>query len=229
MMRDGRAADAIVIMSQERDPDVAAMAMSAAVNALYRSGRDFGNMVLAAHLGAAWCLGQASLHPEPEAATTLKRRARAICFNAAANCWPGWGDEGVAIDDGNVAAGRTLAGLCSELAKDLGLGPEVQGTSRWLIGALELALDHVAEARTAFAEAERDYAALGEDAPQTLMIRAYDALAVKPDGAGRALVSALEQLDALGTEDGQFFASQVRKAEQVLKARRADKRRATVR
>ena len=225
--RAGAGADAIALMSLA-DPAVAAAAISAAVNALYKAHRDVGNMVLAAHVGASWCLGQAALQAEPEAATELKRRARAICFNAAANCWPGWGDEGVVIDDAHIAAGRALASLCRELAQELGLGAEAQGTSHWLVGALELALGDVAAARAAFAAADRSYAALGEDAPQTLMIRAYDALAMS-DSGGPELSDALERLDALGTEDGTFFASQIRKAEQVFEGRRGGKERATVR
>lgn len=189
--------------------------MSAAANALYREHRDVANMILAAHIGASWCLGQAALQSEPEIATALKRRARAICFNAAANCWPGWDDEGVTIDDGHVAAGRGLAGLCLGLAEELGLGPEAQGTSHWLVGALELALGDVEAARSAFAEAEQCYASLGDDAPQTVMARGYDALAAK-DGA--ALNEAMERLHALGTDDAQFFAEQIRKAEQVFGA-----------
>ncbi len=222
-IREGAGAEAVALLSLEPHSEVAASAMSAAVNALYRQHRDVGNMIVAAHLGASWCLGQAALQGQSEAVTALKRRARAMCFNAAANCWPGWGDEDVTIDDGDVAAAMGLAGLCQALAEELGLGPEAQGTSHWLIGALELARGDIAAARRAFAEAERNYAVLGDDAPQTLMVRSYDALAAKratagSDEAARALEAALDLLDGVGTDQARFFAEQVRKAEQVFEA-----------
>ena len=76
------------------------------------------------------------------------------------------------VDGGDLAC--RPPGLCQALAEELGLGPEAQGTSHWLIGALELARGDIAAARRAFAEAERNYAVLGDDAPQTLMVRSYD-------------------------------------------------------
>jgi hypothetical protein len=173
-------------------------------------------MVLAAHVGASWCLGQAALQADAGAATELKRRARAMCFNAAANCWPGWGDEGVIIDDGHVAAGLGLAAMCRALSEELDLRPEAQGTSRWLVGALELARGDVAAAQSAFADAEQAYAAMDEGSAQILMVRGYDALAAKDDAS---LEEALERLRALGTEDGNFFADQIAKARQVFEGR----------
>jgi hypothetical protein len=182
-------------------------------------------MLVAAHLGVAWCLGQASLSLDPEVAATLKKRAHAMSFNAAANSWPGWGDEGVAIEDGEVEAARSLAGTCLVLAHDLDLGPKGLGTAHWLIGALALALGRDVPARAAFQEAQRSYTALGDEAPQLLMAQAYDALAAKfsdenSDEIAAALEEALERLHALGSEDGRFFADQITRAEQVLNARR---------
>lgn len=215
-IRKGAAADAVVLLSLEPDSAAGASAMSAAVTALYRDHRDVANMVLAAHVGATWCLGQAALQVEAGAATELMRRARAMCFNAAANCWPGWADEGAEIDDADVAAGLGLAAMCRALSQELALGPEAQGTSHWLVGALELARGDTVAARAAFAEAARAYAALGAQAPQTAMVRGYDALAAKD---GVALNEALERLHGLGTDEARFFAEQIRKAGQVFDAR----------
>jgi len=220
MIRENASADAMALIAAQSDPVATASAISAAVNALYSSHRDVGRMVVAAYFGVAWCLGQASLQLDPEVAASLKRRARAMSFNAAANCWPGWGDQGVTIEDGHVAAGLALAGMCRSLGQDLDLGPKEQGTANWLVGALELALGRIAAARAAFDDAQGSYAALGEEAPQTLMVQAYDALAATYGGEdnGQALNQALERLRALGTKDGDFFADQVEKARQELGA-----------
>jgi len=223
MLHEGAAADALVLIALQPDPAVAASAISAAVNTLYKSHRDVSNMIVAAHLGVAWCLGQASLQPDPEVAATLKKRAHAMSFNAAANCWPGWGDDGVTIEDGEVEAARSLAGTCIALAHDLDLGPKGLGTAHWLIGALELALCRVVAARAAFEKAHRSYEALGDEAPQRLMAKGYDALAAKFGETSAktvaALKKALDRLHGLGTEDGQFFAEQIARAERILSAR----------
>jgi hypothetical protein len=221
MMHEGAVADALVLIALQADPAVAASAISSAVKTLYRSHRDVSNMVVAAYLGVAWCLGQASLQSDPEVAANLKRRAHAMSFNAAANCWPGWDDEGVTIEDAEVKAARSLAGTCLALAHDLDLGPKGLGTAHWVIGALELALGRFSAARAAFQDAQRSYAALGEEAPQKLMAQGYDALAAKlgnvsSDECSAALKEALERLHSLGTEGGQFFADQIARAERVL-------------
>jgi hypothetical protein len=62
---------------------------------------------------------------------------------------------------------------------------------------------------------------MGEEAPQTLMAQGYDALAANcgdqsSDETRGALKEVLERLYAFGTEDGQFFADQIAKAERVL-------------
>ena len=226
IIREGSAADALVLISLQPDPAVAALAISTSVNQLYKSHRDIKSMVVAAYLGISWCLGQASLTSDRAVATTLNKRAHAMSFNAAANCWPGWGDEGVTIEDGDAEAARSLAGLCLALAEELELGPKGVGTAHWLIGALDLALGRFEQARAAFQEAQRAYSNLGEEAPQTLMAKGYDALARNrredsSDETISALKASVERLRATGTKDGQFFADQIERAEQVLSARSA--------
>ena len=224
MFREGGMGDAVVLIAAQSDPASTASAISAAINALYRLHHDISNMIAAAHLGVAWCLGQASLQLDPELAATLRRSARTMSFNAAANCWPGWDDEGVTIDQLQVEAALSLAGLCRELALDLELGPKAEGTAHWLIGALELALGRFTAARAGFQEAERSYSALSKEAPQKLMAKAYDALAAKyespkSNAAIGALSDALESLRASAKDEAQFFAEQITTAERVFDAR----------
>jgi hypothetical protein len=181
-------------------------------------------MVLLAHVAASWCLGQARLQSDVEIATSLKRRAHAMCFNAAANCWPGWGHEGVTLRASDVAAGRVLAGLCLMLSQDLAIAPKAEGKAHWLVGAMELALGHFAEARAAFSKAEQSFASLPDNSEQVLMVQGYDALAQRLEnprsGEGkRALTARLDALKALGTEDGAFFAAQIARADEVLAQR----------
>ncbi|HEX3422257.1 MAG TPA: hypothetical protein VHS33_02485 [Sphingomicrobium sp.] len=223
-IHEGLGVDALVLVSLQPDPAAAASAISAAVNTLYKSYRDVGGMVLAAYLGVTWCLGQASLQTDAQTETALRRRAHAMSFNAAANCWPGWGDEGVTIGRAHVIAGLSLAGTCLSLSRDLELGPKAQGKAYWLVGALELALGHLGAARAAFQDAERSNVLADGEGAGALMAKAYDALAAKheqanSDEAGSALQRGLARLRSHGSEDAQFFADQIERAERIFDAR----------
>jgi hypothetical protein len=218
---EGAFAELLSEVALESDAAATAAAISASINSLCRSHRDIQNMVVLAHVGASWCLGQAHLQSDQALATSLKRRAHAMCFNAAANCWPGWGDEGVILRPNDVAAGRVLAGLCLALAQDLAIGAKAEGKAHWLVGALELALGNFSAARAAFSTAEQSFASLPDGSEQILMVQGYDALAQKLEtprsGEGeRALAARLDALKALGTEDGVFFAAQIARADEVL-------------
>src|ERR1700748_2946560 len=75
------------------------------VKALYRDRKDVTQMLAAARAGIRHCLEAAEqvVASEPDTAVTLKTNARIIAFNAAANGWPGWGDEGITIEQRHIA------------------------------------------------------------------------------------------------------------------------------
>jgi hypothetical protein len=138
----------------------------------------------------------------------LKKLARTIAFNTATNCWPGWGDDGIRIDQSHLQSGLTLAGLCRELVDELHLGQRARGGADWLIGALKLAAGRPSEALPDFERARRTFEVAG-DTPYELMARGYIALARKADpisvsvGAGD-FATALQSLRNEDSKDAVF-------------------------
>jgi hypothetical protein len=145
--------------------------------------------------------------------------ARAIAYNAAANCWPGWGDP-VEITSADIAEGLKLAERNYELVVELGLGDKAIGSAFWLIGALRMAAgDSTAIVR--FRHAGEAFRA-AELPAQEAMARAYAALAAKlqshPAGS-ESLDAALASLRSMESREAQFFADQLVTAERIFSAR----------
>jgi hypothetical protein len=220
---EGRVVDAQAVLDAARGAADPVAAISAAIGALFQR-RDPTAMVAAAELGLAWCLARASEAPEAEVARETTRRAQAFAFNAAANCWPGWDDEGVVLGDEQVARGLALATRSRELVLALGLGADRVGTAHWLVGALELAAGRAASAQATFAQAGRAYESLGAGSVEALMAQGYLALARKIQAdaqvaSSQELAAAIERLRALGSRKGVFFADQIATADRVFSVR----------
>jgi hypothetical protein len=84
------------------DPVAICKAAGAAAKERY-AGKDVAGMLALAEAGFARALADAAAHPDR--ASELRRAAKALAYNAAANCWPGWGDEGIEIDAESLARG----------------------------------------------------------------------------------------------------------------------------
>ncbi len=102
-------------------------------------------MIAVAEAGVAFCLDQAGRAKDADHARTLKTTANTIAFNAGANCWPGWGDDGIAIEPVQIQSGLKLAAVSRELVRELQLGRK-QDAGTWLIGALKFAAGEPAAA-----------------------------------------------------------------------------------
>ena len=226
MMRGGRLSDAMAVVEAHADPRAMAAALGSAVKTMYRRHHDVTRMIVAGEIGLAYCLRQAARAADDDTARQLKQTGRAIAFNTAANCWPGWGDAGIVIERAHIAAGLQLAIESRALVQELGLAPRAQGTAHWLVGALELAAGRLDAAYAAFAQAEQ--VALAADATSSdalaasaLMARGYMALARKADpqscaeGADR-LGEIVGRLRAAGSKEALFFADQLATADRVL-------------
>src|SRR5215831_7987465 len=94
--------------------------------------------------------------PDSESARRYKARARAIAYNAGADCWPGWGDP-VEIKSADIGEGLKLAERSYELVEELDLGDEARGGAIWLIGALQMAFGHWSTAIEQFSRAEKAF------------------------------------------------------------------------
>lgn len=203
------------------DPIAVGSAFQSAMKRLYREHQDVTNMLVAGEMGLVYCLKKAALETDQKKAWELRKLGQAIAFNTAVNCWPGWGDAGVAIDGAHLTAAIKIAAECLNLTQELALKPRAQGTAHWLIGALELAAGRFGTARAAFEQAERMFLADETASSQALMARGYIALARKADPLSRpeganALNIALDQLRLEGSKDAIFFADQIDRADHLL-------------
>jgi hypothetical protein len=211
---------AITVMTSGGEPLKAGAAFASLGKVLYRDRKDVTSMIAIGEAGITFCLQEAKSAVDAATAAKLKTRARNIAYNTAANCWPGWDDDGIRIDKDHLLSGLRLAGICRDLVSELQLGHEAVGTAYWLIGALKLAAGRPREALPDFENARRDFE-LGGAAAQELMARGYFALARKADpisaAAGtREFTAALQELRKEGSKDSLFFTEQLVVADRIL-------------
>jgi len=152
---------------------------------------------------------------DPVAAATLKTKAKAIAYNAAANSWPGWGDDAPS----HIADASDLAQRSLELVEDLKLGHRQVGTSQWLVGALHLAAGRSDDAIVALTRARDAYGAGGERASELLAL-GYLALACSrqdtPERHRAELEEICLQLQQDGSPQAMAFVKQLRTADRLL-------------
>jgi hypothetical protein len=189
------------------------------VKALYRDRKDVTQMLAAARAGVRYCLSAAEQAVLSERAVTLKTNARIIAFNAAANAWPGWGDEGIVIEKQHIAEATELALRSLQLVQELKLGPDRIGTAHWLIGALHLAASRgdqaIAELRLAC-----DAYRAGANRRSELLALGYLGLARKrhhaPDFSPDELDEIYRQLQQDGSAEAIAFIQQLKTADRLL-------------
>jgi hypothetical protein len=209
---------AVSLLADHADPDVAGRAFAKLGQMLYRDHKDVSAMIRVGEAGLAYCLDRAA--EDPVQAAALRRQGQIIAFNSAANCWPGWGDAGIAIDSAQLAAGTRLAAASAALVAELKLPELAQGNVQWLIGALDFAAGRHAAALVAEDRAAALFRA-GNHGACALLAEGYAALirkadpALRDDGAAE-LARVLAALRAEGSDDAHFFAEQLVTAERIL-------------
>jgi hypothetical protein len=181
--------------------------------ALYRERKNVTQMLTVAKAGITYCLSAAA--KDPAAAATLKTKAKALAYNAAANSWPGWGDEGIIIKPSHIEEASGLAARSLELVEDLKLGHRQVGTSQWLVGALHLAAGRSDDVIAALSRARDAYERVSE-----LLVLGYLALARSRQGTPERHRNELEeicqQLQKDGSPQAIAFVNQLRTADRLL-------------
>jgi hypothetical protein len=211
---------AVSIIESSGDPLEAGILFTELGKELYRHRKDIAGMIAVGDAGVAFCLQQATRATDAATAEQLKKRAKVIAFNTAANSWPGWGDEGIHIEQGHLRSGLRLAGICRDLVHELQLGHKEAGNAHWLVGALTLAAGRPAEALSEFQRSEQAFEQAAHPAYR-LMARGYIALARKAESrsaaaGARDFVEVLKQLRDEGSKEAVFFADQLIVADQIL-------------
>jgi len=141
-----------------------------------------------------------------------------MTFNAAADCWPGWGVSDKPIRPDILLAARDLAERSLDLVQELGFGPLRLGTGAWLVGAFDLALGRHLEAIDIFRGARQNY--VDASAPGLVLLTdGYVAIARQLAGdqaGGEELDHVCKSIAAGGFEDGDEWIAQLRMASDVF-------------
>jgi tetratricopeptide (TPR) repeat protein len=220
LVQSGKVIDAISIVEAIPNPMEASVAFIELARRTYRELQDISSMVALGNAGTRFALLEAGAAENSADAEKLRKYAKILAFNTAANCWPGWGDVGIDIKEDHLQAGMRLAVLCRDLVVELNLGHKERGTTHWLIGALDLAMGRYAEALAELQRAKGEFQA-GGDLDLALMADGYMALALKAQpesrfAGGHELDRILLLLGNRGSKDAQFFANQLITADRVL-------------
>lgn len=221
----GNVSAAVAAITAIADPQAALEAFSQLCQRAYRDLKSVPTMTALAWEAVGFGLKCAAVSPDHESASRYKRRARAIAYNAGANCWPGWGDA-VDIKPADIAEGLKLAERSFELAGELGLGDKAKGTSLWLIGALQMSTGRLSTAIAQFLRAEEAFQAAQLPVPAA-MARGYVALAEKalPEShlkGTESLATILRSLRSMESREAQFFADQLLTADRILSSIASD-------
>jgi hypothetical protein len=150
----------------------------------------------------------------------LKSAVQVLANNVAANCWPGWGDEGIVLTIEIVKEGLVLAETSLAIVQQLGPGFEQLANGHWLIGALQFSAQNHEAALTSFHLAEIANMQ-AENRVGALMNRGYRFIVLKRSSA--TAKEAVAELDKIisnlcgdGSKPAQFFVQQLRTADALL-------------
>jgi hypothetical protein len=222
LLARGDVTGAVAAITAIADTPVALESLAQLCQRAYRDLKSVPAMTAIAWAAVGFALKCAAASPDSESANRYKGRARAIAYNAGANCWPGWGDA-VETKADDVAEGLKLAQQCDELTRELGLGDKAVGASVWLIGALEMAAGRLPTAIARFQGAERAFEAAQLPVPAA-MARGYVALAEKAQAeshlkGAESLAGTILSLRSMESPEGQFFADQLLTADRIFSSR----------
>jgi hypothetical protein len=219
LLAAGSVAEAVATITSTMDTQAAIDALARLCQQAYRELKSVPTMTALAWEAVGFGLQCAAASPDTESARRYRSSARAIAYNAGANCWPGWGDA-VEIKPADIAEGLKLAERSYELVEELGLGDKAMGTASWLIGALLMAAGRLSTAIVRFRNAEEAFHAAKLPA-QEAMARGYAALATKilPESqriGTESLEAVLLSLRAMESREAQFFADQLVTADRIF-------------
>lgn len=201
-------------MSIEAEPPLAAaQAFHAIAKELYWNDRDLASTKATLIRGIAFALSNAH-----EGDLEVRGEGKAMCYDLASFCWPGWDEPDMEIGREELTLGMAAAARNLELAVELGRGDGALANAHFLIGAYDLAWSRLPDAAESF-EKYRHHAALADDEVGVLAAQGYVALVRHLDGIPEAEAEFLAIYNRLLDDDlehGAFFAEQLETARRVF-------------
>lgn len=137
---------------------------------------------------------------------------KALNFDLASFCWPGWDEEGITITDADLEAGERAAHENLRLAQELQRPDGPMGNAWFMVGAYHLQARRYDDALEAF---EKWSSFTTANPGGALLAGAYVGLVLRLQGRAFDLDACCKTLQEEGGEHGGEFAQQVRTAARV--------------
>ncbi len=203
----------VELLTEEAAPSEAMEHFQTLAKEAYWDQRNLDRAVRIARAGVTVGLALSADSDEPY---ELRSAAKALAFNLASFAWPGWNEEGIAIEPGHLVEALDAARTNVRLAVELEKGSIAVGRGHWMVGACLLALGRYQDALAEFLAA-RLAADEGRSDAESALAEGYEALVRVIERPGDASIEAElnEILDRLRELDG-AFAAQIETARSVF-------------
>lgn len=205
---EGQGSEATVLLEATGTPHEIAEAYHRVAKDLYWKNKDLTSARSALALGIAYAVDQARISDEPD---ELKGKVKAMCYDLASFCWPGWDEPGILIGETDLEVGEHAAHENLRLAIELQRGDLPMANAHFMVGAYHLARRRHAFAESSFEEFQARATAAG-DIGAAILAEGYLAL-VRP---GADILPICARLREEGGESGGFFAEQLLTAARVF-------------
>jgi len=136
---------------------------------------------------------------------------KAVCYDLASFCWPGWNEPGIVITEVDLATGERAAEDNLRFAIELERPDERLAYAHWLVGAYHLARGRAEAAQASFRTAHR-FAESAEQPGLALLMDGYGAIASDPND----LPAITARLRSEDPQNGAFYADQLDTALRVF-------------
>jgi hypothetical protein len=215
LLAEGQGSLTTQVIEAEGTPLDIAGAYHQVAKDLYWKDKDLAGARSALALGIAYAVDQARSTLDVDLAAELSGVAKAMCYDLASFCWPGWAEPGIEIGEAELECGEHAAAENLRLAIELERGDLPMANAHFMVGAYHLARRRHAYAEAAFQEFLQRATNAGEEGT-ALLAEGYLALVRRLDGTGDELDLVLSRLRTGGLEHGAFFADQLATAEAVF-------------
>jgi hypothetical protein len=216
LLADGDTYSAMEFVSSTGKPrDIAERYFNLVID-FYWKEHSLPDLITMARAGIQYCLTKAQELPEDrsEEINKLRSTAKAISYNLASFCWPGWEQPGIDIAPRDLAIGLDAAMLNLRLARELKKPAAAVSAAYWVLGAQYMAMAEYDEAMDAFVMA-RGKAREAEDEASMLMNSGYIAIVMILEGTEiergeKQFDEAVADLAKMDTDDANFYAGQLK-------------------
>lgn len=212
-VRGGKWTEAEALILESGSSLEISRAFHAVAKGIYWKDKNLGHARAMLEEGIAYALAEA-------ASDELKSAAKAMSFDLASFCWPGWDEPGIEISDEDIAAGIEAADRNLALAIELKKGDGPMANAYFIVGAYQLTGRHFTDALISFTHF-RSHAVSGKDVPSTRLADGYIALTQwlngDPDGE-ESFVAITDRLNSSCNENEVYFAQQLKSAAKICRA-----------